>query len=396
MSPIKQAPARGQSEGPNLSVALAGWTEKSTGRQWLITASVAIWTVAEVPGIVKAGGIDRLGGRFVNAKTRPEFDRAGGIGVNSQTVQKMPVLPAIRTCYRGLRWHFWRPSRRRYFRMRVCRFLRALWNITRLCLDFIAAPGNLWRAIRPRLGGTLLSLIVLTAPVIVLFWWFDVTDDLLTRIVVTILVAVLPVLELMSQPRPLRSRWVIFGVGGIVGLAILTLVGERYEWQILKFNAIILLIVVPYFPIVWLLMGPRWLLLSCALLLGLAVMLGYWLKAMVNTDAPFELLLLPVPAFLLAGIVWIPIARGALHWAQRRKKRPMAGPGTQTLAMISLFVPVILVAIFGPVMLELSEIWSAASLTILGVLLSAIISQPLYRFLLEWAKLKPEDEQTGL
>ena len=32
------------------------------------TASVAIWTLAEVPGIVKAGRIDRLGGRFVNAK----------------------------------------------------------------------------------------------------------------------------------------------------------------------------------------------------------------------------------------------------------------------------------------------------------------------------------------
>ena len=74
----------------------------------------------------------------------------------------------------------------------------------------------------------------------------------------------------------------------------------------------------------------------------------------------------------------------------------MAGPGTQTLAMVSLFLPVILVAIFVPGMLDLSQIWSAASLTIVGVLLSAVVAQPLHRFLLEWAKLKPDDEQSGL
>ena len=89
-------------------------------------------------------------------------------------------------------------------------------------------------------------------------------------------------------------------------------------------------------------------LLSCALLLSMAVMLVYWVKAMVNSDAPFELLLLPVPVFLLVGIAWAPIARFMLHSAQSRRSRPMAGPGTQTLAMISLFLPVILVTIFRP------------------------------------------------
>ena len=143
-------------------------------------------------------------------------------------------------------------------------------------------------------------------------------------------------------------------------------------------------------------MGPRWLLLSRAQLLGFAVMLVYWVKAMANSDAPLELLLLPAPVFLLAGIAWAPVARFTLNWAQRRKNRPMAGPGTQTLAMISLFLPTILVAVSVPDMLELSGIWSAVSLTIVGVLLSAVVAQPLHRFLLEWAKLKPDEEQTGL
>ena len=152
-----------------------------------------------------------------------------------------------------------------------------------------------------------------------------------------------------------------------------------------------LLAVVVYFPIIWLLMGPRWLLLSCALRSGFVLMFIYWVKAMANSDTPLELLLLPAPVFLLAGVAWAPVARFTLIWAQRRKNRPMAGPGTQTLAMVSLFLPTILVAVSVPDMLDLSGIWSAVSLTIVGVLLSAVISQPLHCFLLEWAKLKPDE-----
>ena len=54
--------------------------------------------------------------------------------------------------------------------------------------------------------------------------------------------------------------------------------------------------------------------------------------------------------------------------------------------MATLFFPVILVAVVVPWMLELSSIWSAVSLTIVGVLLSAVVSDPLRRFLLEWGK----------
>ena len=259
----------------------------------------------------------------------------------------------------------------------------------------IAALVNFWRAIRPRLGGVFLSLIGLCVPILALTWWFDVIDDLLGRVLVTILAAVIPVLGLMSTPRSLLSRWDISGPALLVWLMLLMLVGDRFEWPILKFNAFILFAILPYTLIVWLLMGRSWILL-CALWLGLAVMLIYWVKAMANSDAPFELLLLPAPAFLLAGIAWAPVARFTLNWAQRRKNRPMAGPGTQTLAMISLFLPVILVAVFVPGMLDLSQIWSAVSLTILGVLLSAVVAQPLHRFLVEWAKLNPDEEQTGL
>ena len=61
----------------------------------------------------------------------------------------------------------------------------------------------------------------------------------------------------------------------------------------------------------------------------------------------------------------------------------------QALAMAILFLPVIVVAVAAPGMLELDAPWSAVSLTIVGVLLSAVVSDPLRCFLLEWGKLSP-------
>lgn len=259
-----------------------------------------------------------------------------------------------------------------------------------------AALSKTWQTIRPRLGGAILCLVVCCAPVVALTWCFDVIDDLQARVGITTLVALMPAIELMSLPRPLRSRRDLFGLGAFLLLLLLMMVGDRFDWPVLKLNAVILVVILPYCVVAWVLMGRRRrLILLCALLLGLVAMMVYWVKAMVDTNAPWELLLAPVPAVLLAGIVWVPVARFALNWAQSCKSRPMAGPGTQVLAMISLFLPVILIAIFVPGMLCLSQIWSAVSLTILGVLLSAVVAQPLRRFLLEWTELKPDKNAAG-
>ena len=61
----------------------------------------------------------------------------------------------------------------------------------------------------------------------------------------------------------------------------------------------------------------------------------------------------------------------------------------QALAMAFLFLPVIVVAVAVPGMLDLNTAWSAVSLTIVGVLLSAVVSEPLRRFLVRWGKLEP-------
>ena len=130
------------------------------------------------------------------------------------------------------------------------------------------------------------------------------------------------------------------------------------------------------------------------LVLALAVMMIYWVEALSETGESPEILLLPLPTIFVGGAVWAPATRLTLHFARRCKDRPMCGPGMQVLAMAILFFPVILVAVVIPEMLELNPIWSAVSLTIVGVLLSAVVSEPLRRFLLVWGKLSPDPSES--
>ena len=267
--------------------------------------------------------------------------------------------------------------------------LHIAWEIT-VISRATAALSEIRQYVGPRLGAVIFSLIAFCIPVIALTWCFDVINDLQARVVVTVLAGWVPVLGLMASPAPWYSRQEFLWFGVFLWLTLLVIFADRFEWLGLKMNAVVLVAILPYCWIIWLLMARRWILL-CALLFGLFWMMVYWLKAMANADAPLELLLLPVPTFLLLGIAWAPLARFALDRAKNHKTRSMAGPGTQVLAMISLFLPSILIAFIVPDMLNLHQTWSAASLTIGGVLLSAVIAEPLRRFLLLWAKLGPDD-----
>ena len=163
---------------------------------------------------------------------------------------------------------------------------------------------------------------------------------------------------------------------------------HEFKWHGLAGNTAVLLLMLPYTWVVWLLMRRSWLLLT-ALMLALVLMMIYWTAAWAGDDSWLDLLLLPLPVVIVGGIIWAPIASQILDTARQRKNCRLSGPGMQALAMAILFLPVIVVAVSVPGMLDLSPAWSAVSLTIVGVLLSAVVADPLRRFLLEWGDLTP-------
>ena len=178
---------------------------------------------------------------------------------------------------------------------------------------------------------------------------------------VSLLVVMAPVSELLSEPRPLKSRGDDLRFALFIVPASLLVTGERFNVGELVSNSAVGAGVFPWAWLVWELLGRNWFLLT-GLMVALAVMMIYWTATLVMADESWGFLLLPVLLVMLVGVFWAPLARWVLGYARRTKYRRMCGPGMQSLAMTTLFLPALLVAIFVPGMLQLSPIWSAVSL----------------------------------
>ena len=257
----------------------------------------------------------------------------------------------------------------------------------------LAIFNRAYEFIRPRLTGVFLVSVVYGVPVYALIWYFGLIDDLSVRILLSVLVAMMPVAELLSAPRPWKSRGDLLFFALSIVLVSLFAIGHKFNLPVLSLNAFMLVAVLLWCPLVWQLMGGSLLLLT-GLILAMVAMMIYWVAALSGVGGWLEILILPLPTVLFGGVIWAPVARWILAIAERRKECPLKGPGTQALAMAILFFPVILVAVVVPSMLELSQIWWAGSLTMVGVLLSAVISDPLRRFLLELGNLAPDSHDS--
>ena len=249
--------------------------------------------------------------------------------------------------------------------------------------------GSVCRNIRLGSLNFLLGAVVFYGPICVMTWYFDLPDDFSARILLNLLAAIVPLSALLSPPedwKSIKNIRELIGFALFFALILLLLVGDKFDWGILAISAAMILGIIPWGVWIWLLLGGSWFLFS-GLFFAFVAMMIYWIVALVEMGGPPELVLMPLLIVAVGGAIWALFARCIWNHAKRRKYRRLGGPGWQAAAMAYLFIPVILVAIVFPVMLGLDNIWSAASLTFLGVLMSAVISDPLRRFLLEWGNL---------
>ena len=243
-----------------------------------------------------------------------------------------------------------------------------------------------------RLPDTFTVMIAYWLPVFAFVWYSGLVDDIYARLWISALVTVMPVAALFSKPKHgLRIwRWPgeDLGIALFLWLATLLAAVNRFGIVGLELQLSLIIVMLPWCWFIWLLLRRNWWLLT-GLVSAFAVFMIYWVAALVKFGEPWEFLLLPLVMVTFGGLARAPLAALVLNTAQRCKRRRVSGPATQAAAMITLFLPVILVAVAVPGMLQLGETWSAVSLTIVGVLLSAVVSEPLRRFLVEWGDLRP-------
>lgn len=248
--------------------------------------------------------------------------------------------------------------------------------------------GKFSHAIRERWSVLTVIILGICVPVYVMAWILDVFDSVTSSVGVTLAVTVMPAIQFLSPPEPLRKSSYIGWFSAFVVVAFALFVGEKTDIQFLTFGAIFLIIALPWCWIFWQIVR-RELILVPGFALALIATLIYWAGALVKDELTLDLLLLPLPFILVIAVVWAPIGSLALKIARRYKNVRVRGPATQALAMGILFMPAFLVSFTIPDVLELSDPWSAAFVTIVGVILSAVISEPLKNMFLEWGELVP-------
>ena len=267
----------------------------------------------------------------------------------------------------------------------------AVIDVERIKKEWSCLWRHSYKFIRCRISRLFFFVTACCAVVTTLIWYFALFDDLQVRILMSLIIVLIPMFAFQPPPRTWESRGELLWFASFVALTVLLVAGDKFDWAGVALNSVLLLVALPYGWFVWKLMRRNWLLLT-GLILALAVTMIFWTVALVRDEDSLDSLLLPLPVVLFFGIAWTPVAWRILDIAGRWKNRRVGGPGMRALAMAILFFPVILVAMAVPGMLGLSSTWSAVSLTLVGVLLSAVISEPLRRFLLEWGNLMPDTE----
>ncbi len=243
-------------------------------------------------------------------------------------------------------------------------------------------------AVRDRWSVLTVTILGICVPAYAMAWFLDVFDHIAYNITVTILVTALPVIELKSPPEPLTIKNPYCWLAAFSVIVLILFIGDEFDSQLITFNVTLFVLAIPYGLVYVLVVRSEWL-VSVGLLLALLAAMIYWIAGLAMNNASFDFLLLPLPIILAGSVLWAPLASRILKSARRRKNRRISGPGTQALAMTMLFFPVTLVAVAIPTDLGLSAMWSNVSLALIGILLSAVISEPLRRFFIEWGRLAP-------
>ena len=239
----------------------------------------------------------------------------------------------------------------------------------------------------------LLSLAMLTY----FIWGFDYIDRLYDSVVMNLLPAVLPPMvfyEAMQKREARRFDWSYAGFVFFLGLALLLAISDSYDVDELGINVVVIMASSPWLFIFWILVrGKR--ILAIGMVPAAIILMVYWVVPGFLDGLKLQYFLIPLPAvsILLASwtlLVWI-LFKGVDRWP----KDPTLGPLMESLAMLSLFIPIMVLAIWVPRTIPGGEDWSVVLAAMVGVVFGSVVSEPLTRFLRSYGNLPSARRNDG-
>lgn len=216
-----------------------------------------------------------------------------------------------------------------------------------------------------------------------IIWDFDQFDQLSLRIGASAVLALLPLLILLDIRAEQKSfhgfdRYTS-GVMVIAVLLFLIAFGGRRESTSMVLNgASLVASILPLVAYVMIVRKNRFMLVAVipTVFAGLV-----YLYLQVRSDINTEHLLILVPFVLSVGIPWISALRLSLEVAKRTRHLHLSGPFMESLTMLLVAVPLVVLAILSVMAVTDGQHWIALAGIIVSFLFSSAVATPFARFL---------------
>ena len=233
---------------------------------------------------------------------------------------------------------------------------------------------------------TLLSLAMLTY----LIWGFDHINGLYDSVVMNLLPAVLPPLaffEAMRQePKGRRFSWWNAGFVFFLGLMLALAVSDKFDLDGLGFNVVVIFTSSPWLFIFVILVREKRI-LAIGMVPAAMILMAYWVVPAFSNDLELHYLLIPLTAVSLITAAWTILVWVFFKGVDKWPDHPTLGPLMESLAMLSLFMPLMALAIWVPRTIPGGDDWSVVLAAMVGVVFGSVISEPLGRFLRSYGNL---------
>ena len=231
-----------------------------------------------------------------------------------------------------------------------------------------------------------------------LVWGFDNIDTLYGRIAMTLLAAALPLLAFLGarhqEGEERRLHWQHVGFVTFLAFALGFAVSDKFDLDVLGINLVVIMISAPFLFIFGRLVREKRI-LAIGMVPAAMALMAYWVAPALPDDLELQYLLVPLPAVSLViapwtVLVWI-LFKGVDRWAEH----PTLGPLMECLAMFFLFMPLMVLAIWVPRTIPGGDDWSVVLATMVGVVFSSVVSEPLRRFLRSYGNLPRSCQYAG-
>ena len=246
----------------------------------------------------------------------------------------------------------------------------------------------------PRLLDFWISLVGL-ASFIVLVWIFDLIGDHFAKGVFTAIYAVMPVLFFMNSftAKQERSKCDLSNIGltTLSVAALLIVLFDRIGFPAAAISVASILASLAPLWLFWLIAKRRWLLWFAVVPSTIAACL-YLVTPITPTGVVMDYLLVPLPVLLYVCVAWALATKWFLVRAERWQSRRVLGPAMESLSMLFLFVPVIVLTMLAVNSSGFDDTWVGVSGVLVGIIFRNAISVPVRQFLLEIGNLSPNGQ----